>query len=404
MEVAGQRALRRQAPDHEPVVGLHPGGDPLPTELDHPLQPALAHPLAQVRVSEEPHERLGERPRLAGRHQERLLAPLHDALVAVDVAADDGRPGCHRLEEDDPERFAAGGRRRVDIGGLEELDLVAVRDTAQELDVGQAARHHVAACLALLWPGADDEEPAVAAALAQDPVRLEKRKQPLARLESADEQDVRAAILPASHRDRVGETAKVHAVRDHLVVAGQVAVGEVPGGGADRDPAVEVPGDRPQHLPAQLVAGRITRIGVERGDVHAPGLAQREEREEGHEGLVEVQEVELLTVQHGLDLAPVAGRHGQRPHRPVRRHGETLPDPDDIAFGAALEAVAGGQDPDVVATCPERLVEVPDVVVHAAGERVDVRRDEPDLHDASSRGRPTPPVSFGRGGRKRPPG
>ena len=57
-----------------------------------------------------------------------------------------------------------------------------------------------------------------------------------------------------------------------------------------------------------------------------------------------------------------------------------------------------------MAVGPQRLVEVPDVVVDAAGERVDVRRDEPDLHEASSRGRTTPPDSSGRGGRKRPPG
>ena len=39
-----------------------------------------------------------------------------------------------------------------------------------------------------------------------------------------------------------------------------------------------------------------------------------------------------------------------------------------------------GQDPDVVAAQAEVLVEVADVLGHAAGQRVDVRRDEADLH------------------------
>ncbi len=106
----------------------------------------------------------------------------------------------------------------------------------------------------------------------------------------------------------MGEAVPIHAVRDHLVVAGRVAVGEVPGRRAHRDPPMEVPGHRPKQLPAQLVTGRVAGVGVERGHVHAPGLAQREDGEERHEGLVEVEQVELLPVQHGLDLAPVAGR------------------------------------------------------------------------------------------------
>ena len=54
------------------------------------------------------------------------------------------------------------------------------------------------------------------------------------------------------------------------------------------------------------------------------------------------------SVEHPLDLADVARRERQRPDRPVGRHGEADAEPDDVALGRALRAVAGGDDPDVV--------------------------------------------------------
>ena len=53
---------------------------------------------------------------------------------------------------------------------------------------------------------------------------------------------------------------------------------------------------------------------------------------------------------------------------------------DDVALGRALRAVAGGDDPDVVAAQPEVLVQEPDVLGDAAVLGVDVRADEADLH------------------------
>ena len=52
----------------------------------------------------------------------------------------------------------------------------------------------------------------------------------------------------------------------------------------------------------------------------------------------------------------------------------------------ALQAVGRGQDPDVVAAQAQVLVQVADVLGHAARQRVDVRRDEADLHRAVSLG------------------
>ena len=150
---------------------------------------------------------LRQLPVVARRHQERLLAALDDALVAVDVAAHDGRAGRHRLEEDDPEALAAGGRRDVDVGGLEQLDLLLVGDPAQELHAAKAAGHHVAPRLALQRARADHQEPAVAAGLADDAERLQEGSGALARLEAPDEEDVRAGRPASARAGRRGRSA-----------------------------------------------------------------------------------------------------------------------------------------------------------------------------------------------------
>ena len=136
------------------------------------------------------------------------------------------------------------------------------------------------------------------AGLAQDAMGLEQVEQALARLVAADEQDVRRAVLPARERDGVREAADVDAVGDDLVVAREEAIDEVAGRGAHRDPAVQPAGVAPQGPAAELVRRREAGVGVERRDVDARRLAQQEERQERHERLVEVQDVEPLAVEH----------------------------------------------------------------------------------------------------------
>ena len=101
---------------------------------------------------------VGELARLARRDEQALAAAPDHALVAVDVGAHDRRAGGHRLEQDDAERFAAGRRRDVHVGGPEELGLLGVRHAAEELDALQAAGRDVAPRLPLLRAGADDEQ------------------------------------------------------------------------------------------------------------------------------------------------------------------------------------------------------------------------------------------------------
>ena len=302
----------------------------------------------------------------------------------MDVGRDDRSPGGHRLEQHDPERFTPGGRRDVDVRGPEELRLLVVRDTAEELDAAQAPGGDVPACLALLRPAADEEQPALAAGLAQDAVRLEQVEHALARLEPADEQDVARAVLPAGDRHRPPEPIHVDTVGNDLVVAREEPVDEVAGRGRHGDAAVEALRVGAEDPAAELVGGRPAAVRMEGRDVDAPRLAQQHEREERHERLVEVQDVEPLAVERVPDLGDEPGREGDRPHRAVGRHREALAEPDHVAIGRPLEAVRRGEDPDVVAAQPEVLVQVPDVLRDAAGERVDVRGDEADLHRGAS--------------------
>ena len=162
------------------------------------------------------------------------------------------------------------------------------------------------------------------------------------------------------------------------------------GGGADRDPAVE-PGGVAAHDPAaDLVRRGEAGIGVEGGDVHALRLPEQEQRQERDERFVQVQDVEPLAGQQLADLADVARRERERPDRAIGRHAEADPDAQDVALGGSLRAVAGGDDPDVVAAQAQVLVEVADVLGDAARLRVDVRAHEADLHC-----RPAWPISAG---------
>jgi hypothetical protein len=77
---------------------------------------------------------------------------------------------------------------------------------------------------------------------------------------------------------------------------------------------------------------------------------------------VEVEQVELLALEHVPDLGDEAGRERDRPDRAVDRHREALADADDVALGRALEAVRRGQAPDIVAAQPEVLVQVADML------------------------------------------
>ena len=90
------------------------------------------------------------------------------------------------------------------------------------------------------------------------------------------------------------------------------------------------------------------------------------------------------------------------PDRAVGRDRDAVAQANDVALAGALRAVDAADDAHVVAVRDEVLVQVVDVGVDAARHRVDVRRDEADLHSCApaagrfvqaSRTRPTTGVS-----------
>ena len=115
-------------------------------------------------------------------------------------------------------------------------------------------------------------------------------------------------------------------------------VDEVPRGGTDGDAAVQTPGEAAEHALAELVRGAPAGIRVECRDVDTLTLTQHNQR----------QEAEAQA--------------------------------DDVALVVTLGAVDAADDAHVVAARDEVLVQELDVRVDSAGERIDVRRDETDLH------------------------
>ena len=85
-------------------------------------------------------------------------------------------------------------------------------------------------------------------------VGLEQVGQALALLEAPDEQDVQRAVAQLLERLGAREPVEVDAVGNDPVLAGEVAVDEVPRRPADGDPAVELVRQVPGESAADPVA------------------------------------------------------------------------------------------------------------------------------------------------------
>src|SRR5204862_1953800 len=133
--------------------------------------------------------------------------------------------------------------------------LVQLADAAEQLHAGQTSSGDVAPHLSLLGTGADHQQSRVQPLAAYLAVGLEQVGQALAWLEAADVEDVRCAVAPASEGHHVIEGAQVDAVGNDLVVAGEVALDEVPSGGADCDASMQPAGEALEHPLAELVGG-----------------------------------------------------------------------------------------------------------------------------------------------------
>ena len=127
---------------------------------------------------------------------------------------------------------------------------------------------------------------------------------------------------------------------------------------------------------ADPVRRREAAEGVEGGDVDGVGLVEDGRRQERHERLVEVQDVEPMLGQQVARLLLEAPAERDAAHAAVGREGVAGPEADDAPLVLPLLAVLAGDDPHVVAHPAHRLVGVADVLVDAAGVRIAVRADD----------------------------
>ena len=343
VEALRQAALRGESADHEAVVVVDLRGHALPAELLRPLAARTRHLLAALVVGQEPRERSGERPsgRPAGRAAPRDRGgrrPCSRGCRCTRSPCPRPSPRAGRSRT-----ISAGGRRAVHVGGLEQRVALVVVDAAEELDAAELARRQVAPGLLVLGAATDDEEPALAAGLAQDPVRLEQVEEALARLEPADEQDVLGAVLPAGDRDRPLEPADVDAVGDDLVVAREEAVDEVPRGSGDGDPAMDTLDGRAQEPGADLVRRARSRRTRGRSPRSRCSTARRTTSDRnGTNGSWKWRTSNCSRSRTARTWEQEPRRDGDRADRAVGGHAEAPPDPDDVALRGALEAVAAG--------------------------------------------------------------
>src|SRR5439155_8337470 len=115
---------------------------------------------------------------------------LYDTFVAVDIAGDDRKPGGHRLEEHDPERFLPCRRRAKDVRCLVKARLVRIRDAPGEEDVLEPVVTYEAPQPTEQRTDTAEDETQLGVLRFELGVRLHQIHRALAWLETADEQDV----------------------------------------------------------------------------------------------------------------------------------------------------------------------------------------------------------------------
>ena len=214
----------------------------------------------------------------------------------------------------------------------------------------------------------------------------EKNLQPLARLLSPGEHD---AVLASARRRRRGNE---HAVGNHLVVTRQPAILGCLRAFRDGDAVVDPVDEKsPERLrsshPAEL-SGR-----VERGDERTPGADERRQADRRRHRLVQVEDVEALSLERAHDSKVRAGRQHDVRERAVRRNDHGTADGNHVRRRVAVTADPGMQDAreltrrvvahdqaHVVATVLEcRRLQLR-MLDDRAPERPRERDDDPDLH------------------------
>ncbi len=94
-----------------------------------------AHLGEPLRLQPQVEQRLGERGRVAARHEHAVDSVAHDVAVAGDLGGDDRRACSERLRQHHAEALAAERRRAEHVGGLQHAPLLVVVDATEHGDV-----------------------------------------------------------------------------------------------------------------------------------------------------------------------------------------------------------------------------------------------------------------------------
>ncbi len=294
--------------------------------------------------------------------------------VSRDVRGDHRRVGRHRLQQDDAERLTVQGRCAEHVGPAEPGDLVGLADRAEPLETGVTG---VAGPEdGGVRPLPHDPHPHVGA---EPGDRLQQDGEPLAFLVPPHEQDRRRL-------GRMGRTVLVapqlHAVEGQVVTSPEVVLGQLAGVLRHRHPVVEPTGQEADRVGHEFVRQGTTG-GVEGADQWCRPQEQRGHGRTGGEGLVQVDDVEVL-VPHGPDGPQLSRRvGGDRGDRAVRRGRQAQAQRRHPRVRGW--AVARRQHPHRVPLPAERPRQAEHLHLHAARQGEAVRADDADAHQPRSR-------------------
>ena len=118
---------------------------------------------------------------------------------------------------------------------------------------------------------------------------------------------------------------------------------------------------------------------VERRHLRTSSGVEDLHREEGHERLVVMDDVEPLPIEHAGHKPLQTQGEGDPSDRAVVGDGDRLTDLDNV-LSRRVVAPRRGDDPNIVPQAAELLVAFADVRVRPAGPRIRVWRNNSDLH------------------------
>ena len=271
-------------------------------------------------------QRLGQRQRVARRHQHAVGAVLDHAAVARDVRGDDRRPGGEGLGQHHPERLAAERRRAQHVRARQRGALLLVVDAperAHAARVGQQRGQRVRV-------DADHRQPR-GDVLAQRLEGAQQHRQALALDGLADERDLqRVARAAPPRRGRPAGGQRDAVGHDPVLAAEEAPPGPLRGLG-HRDPhaqAVHVAARAPQ--PRDRVREQVVRVGVVGGDDRREGERGRHPAGQRRDRLVQVDDVVVARPQLPPQRRGRERRVGDVRLRAVERPAQRRAERDEV--------------------------------------------------------------------------